>query len=62
VDFDEAALLEPMTVTVNAVRRADVRAGDNVVVFGAGPIGLLTLQVANVHGAAIVCVTGTFLF
>ena len=47
----QAAILEPVTVAVHAVRRTDIRLGDSVVVIGGGPIGLLTLQAARAAGA-----------
>ena len=52
-------MMEPLSVCVNAAIRADVKMGDNVIVFGAGPIGLMTLQVARASGASSVCVTGS---
>ncbi len=48
---EEAALMEPATVTFHAVRRAQLRFGSTVVVQGAGPIGLLTAQHARTGGA-----------
>ncbi|MCL5107405.1 MAG: zinc-binding dehydrogenase [Chloroflexi bacterium] len=39
-----ASLSEPLAVGVHAVRLSSVKLGDVVVVLGAGPIGLLTLQ------------------
>lgn len=51
-------MMEPLSVAVHAVNRAAVGLGDLVVVLGAGPIGLLALQVARARGAAHVCVTG----
>lgn len=50
----EAALLEPATVAIHAVRRTQMRLGDTVVVVGAGPIGLLTLQCARAAGAGAI--------
>lgn len=47
----DAAMLEPATVAVHAVRRTRIRLGDTVVVLGAGPIGLLVLQAARAAGA-----------
>ena len=47
----EAALLEPATVALHAVRRTPIALGDSVVVLGAGPIGLLVLQCARASGA-----------
>jgi (R,R)-butanediol dehydrogenase / meso-butanediol dehydrogenase / diacetyl reductase len=35
-----AALVEPMAVSLRAVRRAEVEAGQKVLIFGGGPIGL----------------------
>jgi len=46
----DAAMLEPVTVAVHAVRRTDIRLGDTSVVIGAGPIGLLVLQAARAAG------------
>ncbi|GAA6006691.1 hypothetical protein JCM10207_005022 [Rhodosporidiobolus poonsookiae] len=51
--LEEGALLEPMSVGVHAVAKvAEMRGGANVVVFGAGPVGLLTAAVAKGLGAA----------
>ncbi len=47
----DAALLEPATVAVHALRRTPLRLGDSAVVLGAGPIGLLVLQCARLAGA-----------
>ncbi len=54
IDDIDAAILEPATVAVHAVRRTDIRLGDSVVVLGAGPIGLLVLQAARAAGAGTV--------
>jgi (R,R)-butanediol dehydrogenase/meso-butanediol dehydrogenase/diacetyl reductase len=53
----EAAQVEPATVALHAVRRRPPRLGDVVVVLGAGPIGLFTLQHARLAGAwrVVVC-------
>jgi (R,R)-butanediol dehydrogenase/meso-butanediol dehydrogenase/diacetyl reductase len=48
----QAALLEPATVAVHALRRTPIKLGDSVVVIGAGPIGLLVLQAARLAGAS----------
>jgi len=50
--YEEAALVEPAAVALHAVRRSKLKAGDNCVVFGAGPIGLLIIQAAKVAGAS----------
>ncbi len=54
---DEAgALIEPLAVGVWACQKAGVRAGDRVLVTGAGPIGLLVQQCALAFGATEVTV------
>jgi L-iditol 2-dehydrogenase len=54
---DVGALMEPLSVGIWACRKAHVSAGDHVLVTGAGPIGLLTTQVARAFGATDVTVT-----
>jgi len=54
---EAAALLEPLSVGVWAGRKARVDAGARVLVTGAGPVGLVALQVARAHGAAEVVVS-----
>ena len=50
--YSEGAMIEPLAVTVHAVRRAgDVR-GQKIAVLGAGPIGILLAQSAKALGAA----------
>ena len=48
---DAGALMEPLSVGIWACRKADVRGGDRVLITGAGPIGLLAMQVARAVGA-----------
>ncbi|WP_235491208.1 MULTISPECIES: zinc-binding dehydrogenase [unclassified Frigoribacterium] len=50
-------MAEPVSVGVWACRKAEVTAGDRVLVTGAGPIGLLAAQVARGFGATQVTVT-----
>jgi L-iditol 2-dehydrogenase len=52
----EAALVEPVAVGVHAARRGGIEPGVHCAVFGAGPIGLLLLQVLRAFGAASVAV------
>jgi L-iditol 2-dehydrogenase len=55
-----AALAEPLCVALNGlVERARIAPGDVVLIQGAGPIGIMALQVARVCGAGTVIVTGT---
>lgn len=49
----ELALVEPFTISYHAVNRAPVKAGDRVLVVGAGPIGLFALIAAREKGAEV---------
>ncbi|MBO3802337.1 MAG: alcohol dehydrogenase catalytic domain-containing protein [Candidatus Brockarchaeota archaeon] len=53
ISFEEAALAEPLSVAVHAVKRCGIGIGETVAIIGAGAIGLLTLQVAKLSGAAV---------
>jgi L-iditol 2-dehydrogenase len=57
VSFDEAALLEPVSVGVYACERGRVGAGDTVLIQGAGPIGLVSMMAARAYGASTIIVT-----
>ncbi len=57
LDAESAAMAEPVSVGVWACRKANVVAGDRVLVTGAGPIGLLAGQVAKAFGAVQVSIT-----
>lgn len=52
VSLEEAAMTEPAAVALHAARRARVRLGDTVAVFGLGPIGLMLAQWLRSMGAA----------
>ena len=51
LDLELAALVEPTAVCVQALREVGFQCGQSVVVFGAGPIGLLQIQAARAAGA-----------
>lgn len=53
----EAALAEPLAVTLHAVRRAGPLLGKRVLVTGCGPIGLLAIASAKLAGAAEIVAT-----
>jgi L-iditol 2-dehydrogenase len=55
--FEDGAMLEPLSVALAGIERANVRLGDPVVVCGAGPIGLVTLLCARAAGAAPIVIT-----
>jgi (R,R)-butanediol dehydrogenase/meso-butanediol dehydrogenase/diacetyl reductase len=51
VPVTEVALAEPLAVAVHAVARSGLAGGETVLIFGAGPIGILTALVARCSGA-----------
>ena len=53
LSFDLAALIEPVAVACHDIRRGELRAGEETVVIGGGPIGLLIGLVAKQAGAKI---------
>ncbi|HEY1620715.1 MAG TPA: NAD(P)-dependent alcohol dehydrogenase [Streptosporangiaceae bacterium] len=57
VSDDAAALLEPLSVGIWATGKAGVTVGDSVLIAGAGPIGLVTTQLARARGATTIVVT-----
>ncbi len=52
--LDESAMLEPFSIGAHAVRRADLRGGEVVLVIGAGPIGLGVMAFAKHRGAKVI--------
>lgn len=54
VTDQEGALVEPLTIALHALDKLDSVAGSCMLVFGLGPIGLLTCQAARAMGAATV--------
>jgi len=52
VASSDAALAEPLSCVVNGIRTAGVKAGDIVLVYGAGPMGLLNMMLAQACGAS----------
>ena len=57
ITFQEAAMVEPTAVGVHAVNRARYRNGSTAAIVGAGPIGLLTLQVFKAAGGGkVICI------
>lgn len=54
--FEEWALVEPLSCCLHGLDLAGTRTGDRVAILGAGPIGLLMVQLARAAGAAFVLV------
>ena len=50
VSLEEAAMVEPLAVAAHALRRTQPDPGDTILIFGAGPIGLMVAQWAKTWG------------
>jgi 2-desacetyl-2-hydroxyethyl bacteriochlorophyllide A dehydrogenase len=54
LSFDELALVEPLAIGAHGVRRAAIQKDEFVLVIGAGPIGLGTMEFARIAGAKVI--------
>ncbi|KIA92088.1 alcohol dehydrogenase [Pedobacter kyungheensis] len=54
LSYDELALVEPLAIGAHGVRRAEVQPGEFVLVIGAGPIGLGTMEFARIAGGQVI--------
>ncbi len=52
----EAAFIEPLSCVIHALKRLRVCPGDDVLIFGAGPMGLLLVQALRQSGASMIVV------
>jgi L-iditol 2-dehydrogenase len=56
VPFEHAALTEPLACVVRGLEESGAKAGDSMIVIGAGPIGLMFMHVAELAGVNVVAV------
>src|ERR1700733_12696701 len=56
VPLENAALTEPLACVVRGLEESGARAGDTMVVIGAGPIGLMFMHVAELAGVKVIAV------
>ncbi len=54
LSYDELALVEPLSIGAHGIRRAQVKENEFVLVTGAGPIGLATMEFARIAGAHVI--------
>lgn len=57
LSYADGALLEPLSVALRGFERGPLNLGEAGVVFGAGPIGLISLALAKVSGACPLVIT-----
>lgn len=60
VGFDEGAMVEPLAVAHHAVAMAELRPADDVLIIGAGPIGVAVALFARLAGARNIVVSERF--
>jgi L-iditol 2-dehydrogenase/galactitol-1-phosphate 5-dehydrogenase len=53
ISLEEAAAIEPLAVGIYSVEESGIKIGENAAVYGAGTIGLMTIQALKVAGANI---------
>jgi len=58
VSYQEAAMLEPASVALHAVRRLVMEGVSSVVLFGLGTIGIIIVQWLHIYGVKTVIATG----
>ncbi len=51
---DEAAFTEPLACVINSIQRSNIKMGDDVVVIGAGTMGMLHVLCAKLQGARVI--------
>jgi 2-desacetyl-2-hydroxyethyl bacteriochlorophyllide A dehydrogenase len=56
IPWHAASLIEPLSCAVNGNRTTRMEMGDRVLVVGAGPIGLMHVQLARLSGAGLIIV------
>ncbi|MBV8388411.1 MAG: zinc-binding alcohol dehydrogenase family protein [Mucilaginibacter sp.] len=54
LSFDALALIEPLAIGAHGVRRAEISRDEFVLVIGAGPIGLGTMEFARIAGGKVI--------
>jgi L-iditol 2-dehydrogenase len=56
VTYEEAAITEPLACVLRGLHETKMEIGDSVAVIGAGPIGLMFVQVAKLSGCNVISV------
>lgn len=56
--FSEGAMVETLSVGVQACKKGGVHMGTVAIIFGAGPVGLTTLLAAQAYGASQTVIVG----
>ena len=57
LNYETGALIEPLAVATHAVRRADIRLGETVLIIGGGAIGMMVAAMCRKSGAAQIIIS-----
>jgi len=57
LSFEEGAMVEPLSCVIHGIKKIELQPGDEVLIFGCGPIGLMLMQVCKSMGASRVFMT-----
>lgn len=52
--LDTLAMIEPFSIGAHGMRKAQLQKGENVLIMGAGAIGLGAMEYARIHGANVI--------
>ena len=56
VSYQDAALIEPLACVLRGLDETRIRRGDNIVILGLGPIGMMFVRLAKVYGARVIAI------
>ncbi len=56
VDYQDAALIEPLACVLRGLDETGIRPGDTVAVLGLGPIGMMFVRLAKLYGARVIAI------
>lgn len=54
ISLEEGAFVEPLSCVLHGIERTHIELADNVLILGAGPIGMLLCQMVRIQGAATI--------
>ena len=54
LNTSEIAIVEPLAIGAHAIRRADLKEGETILVVGCGPIGIGIMKLAQIRGAKVI--------
>src|SRR4029077_2906035 len=56
VSYQDAALVEPLACVMRGLEETGLKSGDTVSIIGLGPIGLMFVRRAKLHGARVIAI------